>query len=120
MKVILKTMTNQKGQQTIVRMKHILVMLIRKHQKMRQVNEKKMTNRSERIVRIVVHEKYSSKTCNIINNAKSKSDKYVNNDAEESNRYKSNYCSRDIVEKLPKVSDNTIIRPIREKASCDS
>ena len=46
-------------------MKHILVMIIRKHQKMRQVNEKKMTNRSERIVRIVIHEKYSSNSSEI-------------------------------------------------------
>ena len=42
------------------------------------------------------------KTCDIFNNAKSKSDKYVNNDAEESNEYQSNYWCLDIVEKFLK------------------
>ena len=53
-------------------------MIIRKHQKMRQGNEKKMMNRSERIVRIAIHEKYSSNSSEIVDSE----------DNDESNRSK--------------------------------
>ena len=60
---------NQKTM-TIVRvdsyMINLIVMIIRKHQKMRQVNEKKMTNRSVIIVRIVINEKYCSNSSEIV------------------------------------------------------